>query len=479
MGKEIGMAGGIRFGVMMATLVAFGCSSSPNGGGTGVSSGGTGSGAFGGQASGSGAGGSTGSDAGTVSGMQEGGGADAVAPPGAFTFVSPVQGSSAQPLTPDLQWGAADGADSYTVEVATSTTFGATNVLSQSVVAPATDLTVAGSTLTAGVIYYWRVTAVNAAGSTVATGAPRRFSSPYVVAGAHGVAVTPDGTTLVVASDVNGGPIDIIDLTTHAITSISTGVASQPMGVAISPDGTQALATLLTNGNGGVNGVAVIDLTTKSLAGTVADPCVATTLSDVAYFPSGTEAAIPDLSGSCAAMGLNTFAPSLGTPNFAFVNFDDTNDPSGVAVSPDGAFALVTMELDHLLYKVTFPGTVSHISLSSTSAGVAITPDGTKAVVAEATVDVISLADNSITPIALTSDTPGNDFHNVAITPDGTEAVVAGSASVQVLSLTNNTILSSYPDPAGDETSVAVSTDGKTAFVTDKGNGWVRVLQIP
>jgi DNA-binding beta-propeller fold protein YncE len=339
-----------------------------------------------------------------------------------------------------------------------------------------TELMVA-TPLTAGVIYYWQVTAVNAGGMIVSTGAPQRFSSPYVVAGAHGIAVTPDGTKVVVASDINNGPIDIITLASHAVTaSISTGVASQPMGVAVSPDGTQALATLLTNGNGGVNGVAVINLTTNTLTGNISDPCVGTTLGDIVYFPSGTEAAIPDLSGGCTAMGLSTFSPS-GTPAFTFINFNDTNDPTGVAISPTGSTAVVTMLLDSKVYKVTFPSTVTPISISSTSAGVAITPDGTKAVVAANNVEVITLSTDSVTSISLTNDSPGGDFHNVAITPDGTEAVVVGSASIQVISLANNTVLSSYPATGG--TSVAISVDGKTAFVSDMGDGWVRVLQIP
>lgn len=458
-----------QFGLLVVAMLAAGCSSSPDTAGAPRSDPMNGDGGLVGNPS---------TDAGTASQADAGNGSAGA--PGAFTLASPVQGASAQPLTPDLQWNAADNADSYTVEVATTTSFGSSDIVNQSVGADTTDLTVAGSTLTAGVVYYWRVTAVNGLGSTVATGAPSRFSSPYIVAGAHGIAVTPDGTKLVVASDVNNGPIQIIDLTSHTISSsVSTGVASQPMGVAVSPDGTQALATLLTNGSGGVNGIAVIDLASNTLVGTVSDPCVGTTLSDVAYFPSGSKAAIPDLSGSCTAMGLTTFAPSVSTPGFGFVNFNDSNDPWGVAISPDGTFALVTMELDDLLYKVTFPGTVSHIALSSASSGVAITPDGTKAVVATGGVDVISLSDDTITTVALTNDSPGSDFHNVAITPDGTEAVVVGATSVQVVSLISNTVINSYSDPAGGETSVAVSPDGTTAFVTDQADGWVRVLQIP
>ncbi len=457
--------------------VSSGCGGGSDDGGTGGSGAGN---RGGGGANGTGGLTGTGGAIGTAGGggTSAAGGAGAVAPPGTFTLVSPLQGSSAQPLTPDLQWNAADDATSYTVEVATSTSFGATDVVNQSVSATATDLVVPSSTLEAGVIYFWRVTAVNGGGSTVASAAPQWFSSPYLISGAHGIAVTPDGTSLVVASDINNGPIEIVTLATHAIASISTGAPSQPMGIAVSPDGTQALATLLTNGNGGINGIAVIDLTNDTLTGTIADPCVGTTLGDVAYFPGGTEAAVPDLSSGCVAMGLNTFAPSLGSPNFMFVNFSDTNDPSGVAISPDGAFALVTMELDDRLYEVTFPGTVSHLSLSSTSSGVAITPDGTKAVVAEATADVITLASGSITPVALMdNDTPNLDFHDVAITADGTEAVVVGVGSVQVISLTSNTVVASYP--AGGGTSVAISPDGTTAFVTDMADGWVRVLQMP
>jgi DNA-binding beta-propeller fold protein YncE len=135
------------------------------------------------------------------------------------------------------------------------------------------------------------------------------------------------------------------------------------------------------------------------------------------------------------------------------------------------------MELDRKVYKVTLPSTVTPISVPSTSAGVAITPDGTKAVVAGSDLVVITLSNDSVTSIPLTGDSPGTDFHNVAITPDGTKAVVAGTASIQVVSLASNSVVGSYP--ATGATSVAISPDGNTAFVTDPGNGWVRVVQIP
>lgn len=462
-----------RLGVLGAlVLLAGGCGggSDNTGAGNSTGTGGqivTGTGGTGALGTGTGGDAATGGVVGT-------GGTGA---PGAFDLQSPVQGSSAQLLTPQLSWDAAEGATSYAVEIATSTAFGTSDVFQQVVDASVTTLTVPTATLDAGVIYYWRVSAQNGADYTIATGAPRWFSSPYLVPGAHGIGVTPDGRTLVVASEVSNGPIALIDLTSHSVGAIDTGVNSEPIGIAIAPDGQEAVATLLTTGANGVNGVAVIDLVNNVVEGEIDDPCVATTLTDVAYFPDGA-AAMPDLSPGCGAMGLSTFDPVLNDPQFAFANFSDTNDPYGVAVSPDGSFALVTMELDDKLYRIDFPGeTVSNISLSSTSAGVAITPDGTTAVVAEATLDLVDTATGAVTPVTLSGDTAGGDFHNVAITPDGKVAVVAGTASVQFVSLADASILAAYPASTG--TSVAVSPDGSFAYVTDNGNGWVRVLPIP
>lgn len=431
----------------------------------------TGAGTGGSGAHGTGGASATGGAVGT-------GGTGPTGAPGPFGLQGPIEGSSAQLLTPHLAWEAAQGATTYAVEIATSTSFGTSDVFQQFVGAPATTLTVPAATLEPGVIYYWRVSAQNGADYTIATDAPRWFSSPYVVPHAHGIGATPNGHTLVVASEVSNGPIALVDLASHTVSAIDTGVNSEPIGIAIAPDGQEALATLLTTGSNGVNGVAVIDLVHGVVEGEIDDPCVGTTLGDIAYFPNGA-AALPDLSPGCSAMGLSTFDPILNDPRFAFTNFADTNDPYGVAVSADGAFALVTMELDHRLYRVDYPGaTVSHLVLSSTSAGVAITPDGTKAVVAEATLDIVDIATGAITPIALSgADTPGGDFHNVAITPDGEVAVVVGEASIQFVSLLDHTVLAAYPANTG--TSVAVSPDGWFAYVTDKGNGWVRVLPIP
>jgi DNA-binding beta-propeller fold protein YncE len=467
------------------------CGGSPGNAGTGGSGGLSGRNVDAGTTRGSGGRGPTdgSSTGGTTDGAADAG-TGAAGPPHPFPLLYPIQGSSAEYLNPDLQWQGSPLGEvtSYVVEVATSSTFGSTDVFDQTVDGSLADFKLPASLLDPGVVYYWRVTANNDLGSTIASNGPSWFSSPYLIAGAHGIGVTPDGTRLVVASDMEAGPINVVTLGTHKGLSIPTGVASQPTGVAVSPDGTQALVTLVAGyyGTEGIDGLAVIDLTTNTVARLIADPCATTTLTDVAYLPGGTSAALPDRNPDCTAMGLNTFSPSAGGAGFSFVNLQDANDPYGIAVAPNGSFALVTMELDNRLYRVPFPGTVSNLALSSYvgsgSGGVAITPDGTTAVVAEITADLIRLSDGSVTRIALlnsgttTSDTPNTDFHNVAISPDGSKAVVVGFASVQVISLASKSILASFP---ASGTSVAISPDGTTAFVSDTTNGWVRVIALP
>jgi hypothetical protein len=108
---------------------------------------------------------------------------------------------------------------------------------------------------------------------------------------------------------------------------------------------------------------------------------------------------------------------------------------------------------------------------------VAITPDGQLAVVAENTLDVVDLTTGAITPVPLDQDTPGTDIHNVAVTPDGQVAAVVGTASIQFVSLPDGAVLAAYPVANGS--SVAIGPDGSTAYVSDRGDGWVRVVPVP
>lgn len=404
------------------------------------------------------------------------GGTGPSGPPGAFTLAGPANASSGLSLTPALSWNAATGATSYTVEVATTTNFGNTDVVQQNVAATVTQLAIPTATLTQGVVYYWRVSALNGADYTIASDAPRWFSVPYLVTGAHGLDVTPDGTRLVVASHVNNGPIDVIDLVAHTVSEIPTGVHSAPIGVAVSPDGKQALATLAANATDGANGVGIIDLPTQTFIDWIDAPCPTTTLTDVAYFPNGA-AAMPDVGSDCVSTGLSGFTPDLTSPNFSFTNLNDPSPAFDVAIDPTGSWALVTMDSAHKLYRIDFGVSVGHMDLSDTPAGVAISHDGKLGVVAEATLDFVDADTGTITPVDLDQDTPGTDIHNVAITPDDEVVGVVGTTSIQFVSVADGKVLASYPISGGN--SIALSIDGSYAFVSDRTNGYVRIVPIP
>ncbi len=120
--------------------------------------------------------------------------------PGAFTQATPTAGSTGVSTTPAFSWAASSGASSYTLLVSTSSTY-ASPIINQASIT-GTSFT-PSSALAASTLYYWKVTAVNAVGSTVATNAglsfttsapppvPGNFSQSAPAAGVTGVALTP------------------------------------------------------------------------------------------------------------------------------------------------------------------------------------------------------------------------------------------------------------------------------------------------
>lgn len=390
--------------------------------------------------------------------------------PSAFTMTSPVQGNASASTLPTLSWSSSAGADSYSIEIATNASFGGSDVVNTTGLST-TSYTVQ-TPLTAGVVYYWRVIAVNANGTTSASNAPRWFSSPLSV-GTHasGVAVTPDGTRALVTNANSPGTVTVVSLATHTVTA-TIPVGAYPGGIAVTPDGSKAV---VANSIG--HSISVINLSNNTVANTFPTPCVATTLYDIAVTPDGTRAVLGDLSAGCTQSGLDIVSISTGA--ITFVNFGSYNGPFGVAVTPDGSSVLTTNGiLGTSIKRMSLSNSaLTTISGTSSSFGVAATPDGTTAIVTSDgsdTVKIISLASNTVTatiPYASNQDT-----HNVAITPDGSKAVVVGFFDVAIISLTTNAVLATYPNGGG---SVAITPDGTTALITDSFNGALKIVRIP
>src|SRR6266446_2353259 len=162
--------------------------------------------------------------------------------------------------------------------------------------------------------------------------------------------------------------------------------------------------------------------------------------------------------------------------------------PFGVAISPNGQFAYVTNTgavCD--LCPINQPSSVSVIDTTTYSvvatipvgqypAGVAITPNGAFAYVANFNSNSVSVIDTATNTVTATVPVGINPL-SVAITPNGAFAYVTNytSASVSVISTTTNTVVATVAtgSPAWG---VAVTPNGAFAYVTTPRSNSVSVI---
>jgi len=95
-----------------------------------------------------------------------------LAAPGAFALTSPANGATGQSLNPTLSWGTSAGATSYEYCVDTTNDSACSGWTGTG-----TNTSAALSNLTAGTPYYWHARAINASGTTYASGSPTAFRS--------------------------------------------------------------------------------------------------------------------------------------------------------------------------------------------------------------------------------------------------------------------------------------------------------------
>ena len=146
----------------------------------------------------------------------------------------------------------------------------------------------------------------------------------------------------------------------------------------------------------------------------------------------------------------------------------------------------------------TFPSHVDTITLPSDEVqgiplandlvqGVAITPDGAKALVTVkgyyGDSDAVLAFDITQTLTSLTGSIlfpSGSTPYGIAISPDGTIAVIAnsGSNTVSILDIDHMQILGSAIPVGSNPNQVAITPDGKTALVTNNGSGTVSLVDL-
>ncbi|MEK7309658.1 MAG: kelch repeat-containing protein [Planctomycetota bacterium] len=140
--------------------------------------------------------------------------------PTAFTLSQPQNGAIIYTLTPMFTWSLSTIQTGYTLQVDNEATFSPPLVYENTAI-PSTSnaATIPGGTLTGNTLYYWRVIARNASGTTIATGAPSQFTAGAApgafelitpISGTVEVALTPTLTWLVSANS-DGYTVEIDD----------------------------------------------------------------------------------------------------------------------------------------------------------------------------------------------------------------------------------------------------------------------------
>jgi YVTN family beta-propeller protein len=173
-------------------------------------------------------------------------------------------------------------------------------------------------------------------------------------------------------------------------------------------------------------------------------------------------------SGNARVVPVTLAARSVGSTISVGTN------PGGIAIAPDGATAYVTSAAGGTLTPISLssdsPGTAISLTGCTTPSAVAILPDGTTAYVA-------CSGNGKVVPVTLTNGSVGSPISvgsspdALGVLPAGTTVYVANGASssvtpIDVSTNTAGSAISVGTSPAG----VAVSPDGKTVYVTNAGD---------
>jgi len=240
------------------------------------------------------------------------------------------------------------------------------------------------------------------------------------------IAITPSGTRAYV-TNYTSNSVTPIDLQTgKALPSIALGSVAGPAGIAIAPDGGTAYVT--DAGASGTLGdtITPIDLLTdKTLPAITVGPGP----EGIAITPDGARAYVADagafVPGQTGSIG-STVTPVDLTTNKALAAIPVGNAPAGIAITPNGSTALVAN---------VNSGSVTPIDIATDKAGspisvvggpVGITIPSTEPTTAYVAVGVSNeSATGNVTPIDLTTDTAGTPIavgknpQSIAVSPDG------------------------------------------------------------
>lgn len=279
------------------------------------------------------------------------------------------------------------------------------------------------------------------------------FNQPYTVT------ISPDGTRAYVTNS-NSTTITIINTKTNAVIGIIDGFDG-PSGMAITSDGT----TAYVNNYGGPEGVGsgnavtvrVVDLTTNTIVG---DPIiVGLAPAALAITPNGKFVYVINYVDGNPATG--TMSVIRTSDNMVIDLIKGFSGPFAIAITPDGKYAYVTnfgsnnfepIGTTVSIVKLKNNTIVKTIDLGIQPAGVAITPNSDFAYV--------------------------SNYNTLYAGPQFTD-LTAGQGTVNIIDVKKKKLVPVTIPVDQSPGAIAISPDGKHAYVTNFTSNTVTVITIP
>ena len=260
------------------------------------------------------------------------------------------------------------------------------------------------------------------------------------------------------------GTVTVVDTATDAVLGSPISVGNSPLAVVVNPTGTRVYVT-----NAGDATVSVIDATSSPPAA-IATINVGPEPFAIAINPAGTRVYV-----SNNGAGTNNTVSVIDTgSNAVIATITAGFGPAGLAVNPAGTRLYVVNNPASTLSVIDTSNNsvITTVSLSGSNAasGVVVNPAGTRVYVAGPDAGQIHVLDTSSNTVIAEISVPGK-VSVLALTPDATRlyAVISfGADTVAVIDTASNSVVATIP--ISGAASVAVTPDGKRAYVTSSPN---------
>lgn len=181
------------------------------------------------------------------------------------------------------------------------------------------------------------------------------------------IAITPNGQPLFAFVTCTDNTVTAIDLTNNTVSTISSPLLNEPLGIGMLPDGSAALVV-----NHGTTTIAAIDTATHAVS-IFADTVTGMNNDYISIAGNGQFACITDVDGFVIKLDIATRVST-------FVSSNGSN-PLAVDITPDNKMALVTNTNSFTVVPIDMttdpptPGTPIPLPANSLPEGIGITPD--------------------------------------------------------------------------------------------------------